>query len=101
MRTKFDGQNLMLIVILALILMLSYCSIPPRDQTQTHPKASVVQDEADRHEDLSVKDAPAVEEATEEADVVAEKAEETVEASAVEEKTEEAAPAEADEEKKE
>lgn len=34
MGKKFDGQNLMLIISLFLILMLSYCSIPSRDDLQ-------------------------------------------------------------------
>ena len=34
MRGKFEGQNLLFIVMLALIVLLSYCSIPHKDKTQ-------------------------------------------------------------------
>ena len=36
MRSKIDGQNLLFIVMLALILMLSYCAIP-HGEKETDP----------------------------------------------------------------
>ena len=59
MRTKFDGQNIMLIVILALILILSYYSIPLKEQVsqapQTHDTDYAGSDEV-QHEEADVKE---------------------------------------------
>ncbi len=76
MRKKFDGQNLILIVNLVLILFLSYCSIPSKDKTSQvhvteyleHQNADHETDavEEDRTEDVASKDNTVLEEHVEE-----------------------------------
>jgi len=61
MRKKFDGQNIMLVINLVLILFLSYCSIPSKDQTSQVTGTEYVEHHDADHEEGAAKDKTALE----------------------------------------
>jgi hypothetical protein len=87
MGKKFDGQNIILIVNLVLILFLSYCSIPSKDQTSQVNGTEYVEHHDADHEEGAVKEDRAKGVAAEDNTVLEEHGKEVPEASSVEEPT--------------
>lgn len=85
MRKKVDGQNIILVINLVLILFLSYCSIPSKDQASQVNGTEYVEHQNADHEEVAVEENRAEGVAAEDKTALEEHGKEVPEASSIEE----------------